>query len=134
MGYFDFPHTRTYDTDLGWLIKHVSEYDDVIQALNEWIETNTPKIDELIAFMNAMENENTLPEGVKQAILDWCEHHLTDLVGATIHNVFFGLTDDGHFVAYIPDSWDDITFNTTYYDIILTEHPEYNYGHLVLSY
>ena len=134
MGYFDFPHTRTYDTDLGWLIKHIGEYDDVISALNEWIETNTPKIEELIAFMNAMQNENTLPEGVKQAILDWCSHHLTDLVGATIKNVFFGLTDDGHFIAYIPDSWEDITFNTTYYDIVLSSHPEYGYGHLVLSY
>lgn len=134
MGYFDFPHTRTYDTDLGWLIKHISEFDDVIAALNEWIETNTPKIDELIQFMNDMENVNTLPEGVKEAILEWCQIHLTDLVGATIKNVFFEINDDGHFVAYIPDSWDDITFNTTYYDIVLVDHPEYSYGHLVLSY
>ena len=26
--------------------------------------------------------------------------------------VWFGLTQDGYFVAYIPDSWDEITFDT----------------------
>lgn len=134
MSFFEFPHTRTYDTDLGWLIKHVSSYDETINALNEWIETNTPRIEELEQFMNDMQNEDTLPEGVKQAIFDWCSLHLTDLVGSTIKNVFFGLTDDGHFCAWIPDSWSDIEFNTTYYDIILTDHPEVPYGHLILSY
>lgn len=46
--------------------------------------------------------------------------------------VFFGITDDGYFVAYIPENWDDITFNTTGLDIIIPIQPEY--GHLVLSY
>ena len=134
MSFFEFPHTRTYDGDLGWLIKHVSTYDETINALNEWITENQPRMDEVYQFMEDMQNYNTLPEGVKQAILDWCSLHLTDLVGATIKNVFFELSDDGHFIAWIPDSWDDITFNTTYYDIILTDHPEVDYGHLVLSY
>ena len=134
MSFFEFPHTRTYDTDLGWLIKKVTSYDETIEALNTWIETNEPKIDELMEFMNDMQNSNTLPEGVKQALMDWASTHLTDLIGAAIKAVFFGLTNDGHFVAYIPDSWDDITFNTTDYDIILSAHPEVGYGHLVLSY
>lgn len=46
--------------------------------------------------------------------------------------VFFGLTDDGHFVAYIPESWDCIAFGTTGYD------QPYGcdgvYGRLTLSY
>lgn len=134
MSFFEFPHTRTYDTDLGWLIKKVTSYDETIQALNDWITENNPKITELMDFMNDMQNVNTLPEGVKQALYDWASEHLIDLVGATIKNVFFGLTDDGHFVAYIPDSWSDITFNTSYYDIILSDHPEVDYGHLILSY
>ena len=46
--------------------------------------------------------------------------------------VYFGLTDDGYFVAYIPESWSDIHFNTTGYDINLPIQPEF--GHLVLSY
>lgn len=133
MSFFEFPHTRTYDSDLGWLIKHVNSYDETINALNAWITENQPKMDDVYAFVDAM-NNGQLPAGVKQGLFEWASENLVDLVGATIKAVFFGITDDGHFVAYIPDSWSDIVFNTTYYDIVLTSHPEYGYGHLVLSY
>lgn len=46
--------------------------------------------------------------------------------------VFFGLTESGHFVAYIPYSWKDITFETTGYDADVPEMQEY--GHLCLAY
>ena len=46
--------------------------------------------------------------------------------------VFFGLTDTGYFVAYIPESWESITFETTGYDTVIDLMPEY--GHLVLKY
>ena len=54
------------------------------------------------------------------------------LVANALKHVFFGLTLSGYFVAYIPESWDDITFETTGYDVELDAMPEY--GHLVLSY
>lgn len=131
MSFFEFPHTRTYDGDLGWLIKHVSSYDQVITALNEWIETNTPKIEDLTAFMEALNNGN-LPDGVKQGIYDWCNEFMPELIGRAIIAVSFGLTNDGYFFAEYADSWESITFNTTEYDIILEEEPVF--GHLVLSY
>lgn len=133
MSYFEFPHTRTYDSDLGWLIKHVSSYDETIATLDAWIAENEPKMDDVYKFVEAM-NSGVLPPGVKQGIVDWCSANLIDLVGSTLKAVFFGILDDGHFVAYIPDSWSDIQFNTTYYDIVLVDHPEYKFGHLVLSY
>lgn len=46
--------------------------------------------------------------------------------------VYFGLTDSGYFVAYIPDGWENVQFNTTGLDINLPNEQEY--GHLVLSY
>lgn len=133
MSFFEFPNTRTYDSDLGWLIKHVGSYDETIATLNEWITENQPKMNDVYAFIDAM-NSGSLPEGVKKGIYDWCSQNLSDLIGAAITQVFFGILDDGHFVAYVPDSWDDIQFNTTYYDIVLSDHPEVGYGHLVLSY
>ena len=54
------------------------------------------------------------------------------IVANAIKNVFFGLTMNGYFVAYIPESWDDITFETTGWDVDIPSQPEY--GHLVLSY
>lgn len=134
MGFFnEFPHTRTYDNDLGWIIKTIKSYDDTISALNKWIETNTPKIEDLEEFKNALES-GELPEGVEQGIRDWCSDHLIDLMAESINNVFFGLTDSGYFTAYIPESWDDITFNTSDYDITLSDRPDIDYGHLILSY
>lgn len=37
-GFFNFPHTRTYDSDLGWLIK---AYVNVQDTLNKYLETST---------------------------------------------------------------------------------------------
>ena len=131
MGYFSFPHTRSYDSDLGWLIKNVSGYDETIAALNEWIATNTPRIDDLEAFQTAMESGD-LPEGVQHGIETWLTQHAAEIVTALIKNVWFGLTNAGYFVAYVPDSWSDIIFKTTGLDIDLALQPEY--GHLVLQY
>ena len=37
---------------------------------------------------------------------------MADLISAGIKQVYFGLTSDGYFCAYVPDSWSDITFDT----------------------
>ena len=131
MAFFEFPHTRTYDSDLGWLISKVNSYDDVINELNAWIAENDPKIEDLEAFKAALESGN-LPPGVQQGIETWLTLHGAEIIKAVIKNVWFGLTNAGYFVAYVPDSWSDITFKTTGLDIILALMPEY--GHLVLQY
>ena len=131
MAFFEFPHTRTYDTDLGWIIKNIKGYNDTIQALNDWIAVNTPRIEDLEAFKTALESGD-LPEGVQAGIETWLTTHATEVISAIIKNVWFGLTDSGYFVAYVPESWSDITFKTTGLDIILDLMPEY--GHLVLQY
>lgn len=46
--------------------------------------------------------------------------------------IFVEISESGYFVYYIPESWDDIQFNTTGLDIEIVGYPEY--GHLVLSY
>lgn len=130
MSFFEFPHTRTYDGDLGWLIKHVSSYDEVITALNEWIENYTPKIDEVLAFYKQLQ-EGFIPEGLKNALYEWATTNLLDIVARTLKTVVFGLTDDGHFIATYTDSWSDITFNTTELDIWTPLQTEF--GHLTLS-
>lgn len=130
MAFFnEFPHTRTYDKDLGWLIKTVKSYDDTITALNQWIETNTPKIEDLEEFKAALESGD-LPEGVAEGIHDWCVNNLYTLVGDAIKICFFGL-ENGYLVAYIPDTWDEITFGTTGLDDYA---PDYDFGHLTLTY
>lgn len=130
MSYFEFPHTRTYDSDLGWLIKHVNSYDEVINTLNEWIAENEPKLDDFEALYDMM-MAGDLPPGIQEGINKWMQLHALDIVGALVKMVFFGITDDGYFVAYIPEGWDDIIFNTTGYDI---SAPDFDFGHLMLSF
>lgn len=43
-------------------------------------------------------------------------------------SVIFGLTNDGYFCAYIPDSWSKLHFGT------IMDFPDPLYGHLTLSY
>ena len=130
MSFFEFPHTRTYDGDLGWLIKHVSSYDEVITALNEWITEYTPKLEEIISFIDQLKNGD-IPDGLKNALYQWASENLLSIVGKTLKTVVFGLTDDGHFIATYTDSWSDIVFNTTELDIWTPLQTQF--GHLTLS-
>lgn len=130
MSYFEFPHTRTYDSDLGWLIKDAKEIDDIVKNIIDWIEETQPTLDDLKNILNTIEAGN-LPEGMKEGIRKWMEANALDLVGDFAKMVFFGINDNGYFVAYIPESWNDIIFNTTGLDITI---PGIDYGHLVLSY
>ena len=43
-----------------------------------------------------------------------------------VRQVFFGLTRDGYFCAYVPDSWNDIVFDTGW------NFGDDNYGRLIL--
>ena len=43
----------------------------------------------------------------------WLDANMTDIISRALRVVWFGLTDDGYFMAVSPDSWDDIKFDTT---------------------
>ena len=131
MSFFEFPHTRTYDSDLGWLIRDYKTLDEFKDAILKWIQETQPTIDELNEIVNAIE-AGDLPEGMQDGIRKWMEDNAIDLVGSLVNMVIFNITDDGYFVAYIPESWDEIQFGTTGLDTFTSLQPEY--GHLVLSY
>lgn len=129
MSFFEFPHTRTYDSDLGWLIRTVHTHDETLKALEAWKGETDLKIEELEDFKKALEDGN-LPEGVRSGILEWCTIHVPEILSEAVKSVFFVL-ENGYFVAYIPDSWDDITFGTSGLD----DFPAgVDFGHLTLSY
>lgn len=58
----------------------------------------------------------------------WIDEHMPDLIRRAMRMVFFGLTDDGYFCAYIPDSWSDIEFDT---GVVFGRS---DYGRLILRY
>ena len=101
----------------------------VVYKLNEVITSN----DEIVLAVN---EQGEAIEELRLEIADIRSGEYRQLIeeyiARAIKTVFFGLTDSGYFVAYIPESWSDITFNTTGYDITVPQTSEY--GHLVLSY
>lgn len=60
------------------------------------------------------------------SIIKWIDENIQQLVARIVKYVIFGLSQDGHFVAYIPPTWDFIQFDT----IIDTDSDLY--GHLLL--
>ena len=129
MSFFEFPNTRTYDSDLGWLIKDYKNLDELIEAIKSWITETQPTIDELEKLYKDIINGN-FPDEMKETLLKWTTQIATEVIGKSIKTVIFGL-ENGYFVAYIPDSWSDITFGTSGLD----DFPAgYDYGHLTLTY
>ena len=131
MAFFEFPHTRTYDSDLGWLIRQCKTNADAITVLEEWKANTQDTIDDLQQLIDDI-SAGRFPPEIAAGVTKWISEHFYDIVGEMTKMVFFGLTDSGYFVAYIPESWNDITFNTTGWDITVALMPDY--GHLVLNY
>lgn len=131
MAFFEFPHTRTYDSDLGWLLKEYKTLKAEYDVLTDCCEDVEDRLAALESLYNQIMSGN-FPESIRNAFVSWMRENALDLIGELATSVFFGLSDTGYWMAYIPESWRDIVFNTTGLDITLDLEPEF--GHLVLSY
>lgn len=131
LGFFNkYPYTDFHELNLDWVLKTVKDLFAAVQQIDSWMDQHQAEYEELKALYDAIMAGN-FPDSIKQAFADWMNANALDLVGEMVKLVIFNITDDGYFVAYIPESWEDILFNTTGLDINL---PGYDYGHLVLSY
>ena len=110
-----------YDDSISYyetLCKVVKYLNEVITAENQIIE----EVDELKAEL--------------QTVQEWIDNFDTSFAESIIREylatmIFVEISDAGYFLYFIPESWDDITFNTTGLDISIAN---YEYGRLVLSY
>ena len=79
--------------------------------LAELIGQNKEDIKELREYIDKFINHE-FDDALAEKIAKWVDEHLQFIFTHTIRQVYFGLTQDGHFVAYVPDSWSDIVFDT----------------------
>lgn len=125
-----YPYTDFQELNLDWFLKHFKEFMDDLEQLESWKTTHEQEYAELKAFQDQILAGN-FPQSVQDAFKKWMKKNALDLVGELVKMVFFGLTDDGYFIAYIPEGWDEIQFGTTGLD----DFPVgIDYGHLTLSY
>ena len=72
-------------------------------------------------------------EVVRKWIDNFSSEYLEKLIAEKIATmIFVEISDAGYIIYYIPETWNDIAFNTTELDIRIPEYPDY--GRLVLSY
>lgn len=81
--------------------------------LGQKITINHNQIDALEKEFMRFKN-GALIDFYEKQVEAWINAHMPDIIGKYIRMVFFGLTLDGYFVAYIPEGtgWDDIIFDT----------------------
>lgn len=125
-----YPYTDFHELNLDWVLGKIREFQDDLIKMDEFLDTLKDELDFLDELYDQIVTGD-FPDPVKEAFSKWMTENAYDLVGDLVHMVFFGLSDGGHFVAFIPEYWDDIQFGTTGLD----DFPAgISFGHLTLSY
>jgi hypothetical protein len=106
-----------------------------LHLLTEFI--NKKQIPEIAHLQGAIEEledtcekfqESGFEDYYAEQIRDWINNNLPWLWRTFAQMVFFGLTDDGYFCAYVPDAWSDIEFDTG------MKYGMFDYGRLILRF
>ena len=105
----------------------------VVSKLNELIE-------KYASFDDMVEEIQTAIDALQKQIDEFDTTYIEKLIKDKLANmIYVCISDAGYFIYYIPESWNDVSFNTTGLDISNEElanngHIDnYEYGRLVLS-
>lgn len=79
--------------------------------LGDKISINRADIEELQRLFEQF-MESGFDDYYADQVETWIDEHLEWIFTHVAKQVYFGLNEQGYFVAYIPESWDDIIFDT----------------------
>lgn len=120
-----FEDMRTPEEQIWWLYAHTknlpdtAEYNELKSHVNQLFELYNQLVEQ--GFDKYYEEWN-------KELETWLTENAGQIYTLLAKQVFFGLTDDGYFCAYVPDSWADIEFDTG------SVYGSYTYGRLILRY
>lgn len=106
-----------YDDSLSYyellckVVKFLNEQKDEYNKLVDVVAKNTNDIKQLQDDFQKF-IDSGFDDYYADQVIKWIDAHLDFIFQHTVKQVFFGLTLDGYFAAYIPLSWDDIIFDT----------------------
>lgn len=86
------------------LTRYVNSMNGNVDAIQKELETLQRLFDKFI--------ESGFDDYYREILIKWMEDNSDWIFDRFAKMVFFGLTSDGYFCAYIPDSWSEITFDT----------------------
>ena len=105
--------------DLRWMVSQIQSLTALVQGIAKGQESQGGNITALNSAMadlaaaqkciNDRLNDGDFENG---KFLEWADKNLPVMVCEMVRFVWFGLTPDGHFCAYVPANWGWLTFNT----------------------
>lgn len=100
------------------IIEAYAPYGDTIKNLQDAVEELQKELEE---FKN-----HGFDDYYKEQVKEWIANNLEYVFTHVAKQVFFGLTLDGYFCAWVPTSWEDIVFDTG------AVYGRFDYGRLIL--
>lgn len=88
MSFFEFPNTRTYDSDLGWLIKSMKQLIDEYNGILTDVNTNKADIAALTKRVKALEANYHLLEEELEAYKIYMNSYVYSLVNSLLSQVY----------------------------------------------
>lgn len=129
-----YPDTNFHEINVDWILEVCRYVKATADTMNEWKREHTAEYNALVQRVTDIENwilsmeEGDIPQAILDGLATWIDNNVQDLISRNIKFVWFGLTDDGYFVAYMPESWQELWFDTD-----MDFDSEY-YGHLLIKY
>lgn len=97
----------------------------IVKYINDIIDNEKELSDEFIELKKEVEKVQEMLDNFDTVVI---ERIVREYLATMI---FVEISDAGYFIYYIPDSWDNIQFETSGLDV---ELPDVEYGRLILSY
>ena len=104
-------------------------YYEVLCKVVDYLNHMLDDVNNIIQDYDELKEElNEIQKWIQNFSADYLEKLIAEKIATMI---FVEISDAGYIVYYIPETWNDITFNTTGLDVDVKDK---DYGHLVLSY
>ena len=97
----------------------------IVKYINDIIDNEKELSDEFLELKKEVEKVQEMLDNFDTVVI---ERIVREYLATMI---FVEISDAGYFIYYIPDSWDNIQFETSGLDV---ELPDIEYGRLILSY
>lgn len=109
------------------LCKTVGKVIEFLNTVSEQVNVDAADIEELQALFQKFQ-ESGFEDYYKKQLEEWFNKNAFEIYKLIARQVFFGLTSDGYFCAYVPESWGEIEFDTG------AVFGKESYGRLILRY
>lgn len=126
MSNFEFPHTRTYDSDVGWLIKTVKDIGDEYAALVAWQTQHETDYIDLLHRVDALDSALDTTIAAINAEFEALKTGLEEEINTQISIALAQLSIDlGEIRAQITSLRDDLTRATLELNGLITANRDY---------